>query len=258
MRVQLFLVVLILCNTLASSEVAHNGLIQMHDFLSGFGGSASNGLSSLGSQFGSGFGSLGNIASSGLGSFIPILNQLISAWGSLLSQGVSGGGTVANTLFSLLKNTVDLFFKMFGSFSTPVQGQISGLYTSTGNVFVSVMKLKLNPDHNQDKLKKEVAAAQKIMETKHANSNELIKSLQKQAPQITAATKLAFAKAKIEYNKQFSKLHPEAKKGTQKLTMHLQQSKLDIMSILGTMTGMISPIMSIISSLMSNVMSMLG
>jgi len=217
----------------------------MRDMFGGMGNAANQGM-----------GDLGSMANQGLGSLGSLFNQIIQSWGSMFSQLASGGGSIFSSLFDILKGLFDNFFKIFGSLTGQAQGQITGMYQNTGNIFASVMKLKLNPEKNANKLKQEILAVKKIMESKHAHPNQLVSTLKAKAPQLTSAVHLAFVSAKKEYQKHFNALHPEAKKGVQNMHLQVAKAKLDIGSMISSIMGMGSGAAGSAGSMMSSMMSM--
>jgi uncharacterized protein YicC (UPF0701 family) len=97
--------------------------------------------------------------------------------------------------------------------------------------------VKLNPDKNSAALKKELSVAKKIAETNHKTSNDLYHALNTHAPQLSTAAKFAMSKAMVEYQKQYAKLHPEAKKSLNQLHKHIHQSRQGLGDTLQGATG---------------------
>jgi Tfp pilus assembly protein PilE len=77
--------------------------------------------------------------------------------------------------------------------------------------------VKLNPEKNQMKLKKEILAVQKILESKHAHKDAMIKELKTKAPSLSSAVQTAFSKAQLEAHKHMKAFTPDTHKGVQKV-----------------------------------------
>jgi len=235
------------------APLAQEGLSSMRDFFGGLGGAANEGAGDMGSVANGGLSSI----TSGMGGLGSIFNQIISAWGSIFTQLFSGGGDIFGTLFGIVKSLFESFFSIMGSLTGSSRVQVNSMFANTGNVFTSVMKIKLNPKKNEDKLKKEILAVQKIMESKHSSPQVMVKAVQSKAPQLSLAVKEAFKHATVELQKHMKALNPEATKGVKQMRMQAAKAKLDIGSIISSMMGMaggldISSIFSTGMNLISN------
>jgi hypothetical protein len=240
----------------AFSPLAKEGLGSMLDFFGGLGGAASEGAAGLGSAMNGGLGAIGGAASEGFGGIGSIFNQIISAWGSIFTQLFNGGGDIFGTLFGILKTLAESFFSILGSLSGTSRVQVNSMFANTGNTFASVMKLKLNPQKNADKLKKEMLAVQKIMESRHSSPQVMVKAVKAKAPQLSAAVQEAWKHASLEIQKHMKTLNPEAKKGVQQMRLQAAKAKLDIGSIMSTMWNMMGGLD--IGSMMSTGMSIIS
>jgi len=243
-----------------------NVIKQMHDLFGSFGSMGQQGMGGLGSLGQQGMGSLGSLGQQGLGSLGPLLSQIMQSWssmfGQLPGQLSNGGGAMFSNILGILKSLIDTFFSTMGSLSGGSLNQMNGMLSSTGTVFASNLKMKLNPEKNDKKLKQEILAAKKVMETKHANHQQLYKALQTKAPQLSAAVMHAYNNAHKEVQKHMKTMNPEAKKSVQKMHLMMQKAGFDIGGLISSMMGMlgnfdISSIMSTMMSLMSNMMGMI-
>jgi len=235
--------------------LAQEGLGSMKDFFGGLGGAASDAEGSLGSVAGG----LGSVTQ-GFGGLGSIFNQIFSAWGSIFTQLFNGGGDIFGTLFGVLKTLFESFFSILGGLSGSSRVQVNTMLANSGETFVSVMKLKLNPQKNAEKLKKEALAVQKIIESKHANPQIMVKAIKTKAPQLSLAVQEAYKHASVEFMKHLKVLHPEAKQGVQKMKLQAAKAKLDVGSILSSMMGMAGGMMGSldISSIFSTGVSIIS
>jgi len=238
--------------------LAQEGLTSMKDFFGGLGGAANQAGGDYGAIAGDGMGSV----SAGFGGLGSIFNQIISAWGSIFSQLFNGGGDIFGTLFGIIKSLFESFFSILGSLTGSSRIQVNKMVAGTSDVFASVMKVKLNPQKNAEKLKKEMLAVQKIMESKHSSPQVMVKAVKSKAPQLSLAVQEAFKHASLEFQKHMKGLNPEAKAGVQKMRLQAAKAKLDIGGIISSMMGMasnldISPIFSTGMNLISNMFSLI-
>lgn len=239
------------------APLAQDGLNSMKDFFGGLGGSADSSIGDAGSAANQGIGGLSGTMTQGFGGLGSIFNQIISTWGSIFSQMFNGGGDIFGTLFGIIKSLFESFFSILGSLTGSSRVQVNSAIAQTGNVFASVMKLKLNPQKNADKLKKEMLAVQKIMESKHSSPQVMVKAVKAKAPQLSLAVQEAFKHATVELQKHMKSLNPEAKKGVQKMRLQAAKAKIDVGGIISSMMGMaggldISSIFSTGINLISN------
>jgi len=262
MRVQLFILLLALGAVSANTPQHPDVIKQMHDFIGGFGSLGQQGMGGLGSLGQQGMGGLGSLGQQGMGDLGSLFSQIMQSWNSMFGQLTGSGGDMFNNILGILKSLIDTFFSTMGSLGNGARNQMNGMLSNTGTVFASSLKMKLNPEKNNKKLKQEILAAKKVMETKHANHQQLYKALQTKAPQLSAAVMHAYNNAHKEVQKHMKTMNPEAKKSVQKMHLMMQKAGFDIGGLISSMMGMlgnfdISSIMGTAMSLMSNMMGMI-
>lgn len=64
--------------------------------------------------------------------------------------------------------------------------------------------MKLEPEKNVVSLKKELLSVQKIMEAKHASKDALVHAMKTKAPNLSAATQVAYHHASNEFDVTFN------------------------------------------------------
>jgi len=216
--------------------LAKEGLGAMHDFFGGMKGTANSGMDAAGSMAGQGMDMFGSLFG-GLGG---MLQQIMGSWGSIFSQLLGGGGDIFGTLFNIVKSMIENFFSIFGSLTGSSRLQINKALHGSGTVFTTVMKMKLNPEKNQMKLKKEFLAVQKILESKHAHKDAMIKELKSKAPSLSAAVQTAFGHAHKVAQKHMKAFTPETTKGVKKMHAVINKAGFDFGSILQMIPTMMS------------------
>ncbi|KAI6220966.1 hypothetical protein M3Y99_01574800 [Aphelenchoides fujianensis] len=244
----------------AFAPIAKDGLGSMLGFLTG-------GMDSAGDLANQGMGGLGsavNQGSSALGGLGDMFSGMLSSWMNLMQEFMGAGGSLASALFGMLRSAFSNFFGAFGQLSGNAQAQIGNMYRQTGTTFNAVMKLKLNPAKNQKLIQREMQAAKKVMETHFDHPTKFFAAMHHHAPQLTAATKLAFNRASQEFQKHHKTLNPEAKKGAANMHLQLAQAKFGIGSLLGPLSGLMggggsaaSSGFSMFLSIIKNIMSMM-
>lgn len=247
MRSQLFLQGLILFLAVGGvtsfGPLAKDGLNSMRDIFGDMMGAANSGMSDMGSMMSGGMNGLGSIINGLGGSFGGIFQQILGSWSSIMQQLMGGGGDIFGTLFGIFKSMIESFFSILGSLTGSSRLQVNHMIAETGTVFTSVMRLKLNPEKNVNKLKQEILAAQKILESKHAHKDAMIHALKTKAPEISTATQIAYTHATKEFQKHMKALNPDAQKGMQKMHAVMQKASFDIMGILGMLPNIMSTMM---------------
>jgi len=186
----------------------------------------------------------GGGAGGGMGDILGMFMNMAKGWFSMIQglmgsmMGGGGGGAMGKIFTQMLDIGKSGFDKALGAMNSAGLGnkaQITNMYSKTQTVLVSTLKSKLT---NKQKVQHELDAIKKIMETKHANPQQLVRALKTKAPQVSSAVQTAYSRALQEYNKHFKALKPEAKKSAQQVHLHAIHAHNEITDMLGPLLGM--------------------